>query len=179
MFEHSLYYLTSYHDDYTISFSSFINDIPLITAAPCRIVTYEARELKFNQDPISVWFGEDNSEDEISSDSNDKSNENLNPNSEESHEFGIPDNATNSRYVYLYFTTPDETTYSSELIIDFPTFISSIGGNLGLFLGFSCMGALFPLYEWMEVRYIKSISNENVRRVRSAHMGMTPYNNFL
>ena len=105
-------------------------------------------------------------------------NGNLNSNSEENQEFGVPDNVTNSRYVYLYFTTPDETTYSSELIIDFPTFISSIGGNLGLFLGFSCMGVLFPLYEWMEVRYIKSISNKNVRRVRSAHMGMTPYNNF-
>ena len=45
--------------------SIFLNAILLITTAPCRTVTYEARELKFNQDPISVWFGEDNSEDEI------------------------------------------------------------------------------------------------------------------
>ena len=161
-----------------MSFSSFTNDIPLITTAPCRIVTYEARKLKFNQDPISVWFGADNSEDEISTDSNDDINENVNSNSNKNQELGVADNIIKSRYVYLYFTTPDETTYSSELIIDFPTFISSIGGNLGLFLGFSCMGVLFPLYEWMEVRYIKSIPNKNVRRVRSAHMGMTPYDNF-
>ena len=147
-----------------------MNAIPLIITAPCKIVTYEARELKFNQDPISVWFGADNSEDEISTDSNDDINENVNSNSNKNQELGVTDNIIKSRYV--------ETIYSSELIIDFPTFISSIGGNLGLFLGFSCMGVLFPLYEWIEVRYIKFIPNKIVRRTSSAHVRMTPYNNF-
>jgi hypothetical protein len=64
-----------------------------------------------------------------------------------------------SRYVYLYYTTADEITYSSDLMIDFPGFISSTGGNLGLFLGFSFMGMLFSLYEWMEARLL----NRNVR----------------
>jgi hypothetical protein len=63
-----------------------------------------------------------------------------------------------SRYVYLYYTTADEITYSSDLMIDFPGFISSTGGNLGLFLGFSFMGMLFSLYEWMEARLL----NRNV-----------------
>ena len=56
------------------------------------------------------------------------------------------------RYIYLYYTTADETTLSSEVLIDFAGFISVIGGNLGLFLGFSFMGMIFELYDWIEAR---------------------------
>ena len=56
------------------------------------------------------------------------------------------------RYIYLYYTTADETRISSELLIDFVGFISAIGGNLGLFLGFSFMGMIFELYDWIEAR---------------------------
>ena len=56
------------------------------------------------------------------------------------------------RFIYLYYTTADETTISSELLIDFVGFISAIGGNLGLFLGFSFMGMIFELYDWIEAR---------------------------
>ena len=56
------------------------------------------------------------------------------------------------RYIYLYYTTADETTLSSEVLIDFAGFISAIGGNLGLFLGFSFMGMIFELYDWIEAR---------------------------
>ena len=56
------------------------------------------------------------------------------------------------RLIYLYYTTADETTISSELLIDFVGFISAIGGNLGLFLGFSFMGMIFELYDWIEAR---------------------------
>ena len=56
------------------------------------------------------------------------------------------------RFIYLYYTTADETRISSELLIDFVGFISAIGGNLGLFLGFSFMGMIFELYDWIEAR---------------------------
>ena len=56
------------------------------------------------------------------------------------------------RSIYLYYTTADETTLSSEVLIDFASFISAIGGNLGLFLGFSFMGMIFELYDWIEAR---------------------------
>ena len=59
------------------------------------------------------------------------------------------------RYVYLYFTTADEMTYSSDLMIDFSGFISATGGNLGLFLGFSFLGLFFQLYEWLQSRIDK------------------------
>ena len=83
-----------------------------------------------------------------------------------------PENYSQSRYVYLYYTTADEITYSSELMIDFPGLISSTGGNLGLFLGFSFMGMLFSLYEWMEARFL----NRNVgksTKVRTSNAGFT------
>ena len=56
------------------------------------------------------------------------------------------------RSIYLYYTTADETTLSSEVLIDFAGFISAIGGNLGLFLGFSFMGMIFELYDWIEAK---------------------------
>ena len=56
------------------------------------------------------------------------------------------------RFIYLYYTTADETRISSELLIDFAGFISAIGGNLGLFLGFSFMGMIFELYDWIEAK---------------------------
>jgi len=34
-------------------------------------------------------------------------------------------------------------------LFDFNTIISSVGGSLGLFLGFSCLGAAFSLLEWL------------------------------
>ena len=140
-------------------------------------MTYEGRELRFNQDPISLWFGGYTSEDDY----DEEKNETVDLETDDDQESNDFDNITNSRYVYLYFTTPDETYYSADLIIDFPTFISSIGGNLGLFLGFSCMGVLSRLYEWIEGRYMKSnqnkindqikISDQNgsVRNIRSAY----------
>ena len=76
------------------------------------------------------------------------------------------------RYVYIYYTTANVITYSSDLMIDFPGFISSTGGNMGLFLGFSFMGMLFSLYEWMEARLL----NHNVgkkTKVGTSNAGFT------
>ena len=145
------------------------------------MVSYEGRELRFNQDPISLWFGGYTSEDDSSLEYDQENNETIDSKTDDYQELNDSDNITNSRYVYLYFTTPDEKYYSADLVIDFPTFISSIGGNLGLFLGFSCMGVLSRLYAWIEERYMKSndnkindqvkISDQNgsVRNIRSAY----------
>ena len=127
-----------------------------ISVVSCKTVTYEARALKFNQDPINVWFGENPLHDESTTVANYNENRNINSNLDERYESRPSNNPAKPRYVYLYFTTPDETTYNTNLMIDFPSFISSIGGNLGLFLGFSCMGVLFPFYEWIEIRYLRS-----------------------
>ena len=54
------------------------------------------------------------------------------------------------RFVKIYFNTADEIVYSSDRLVDIANFISSVGGNLGLFLGFSFFGLLFTFYERTE-----------------------------
>ena len=64
------------------------------------------------------------------------------------------------RFFYVYFTSADEKTYNSDRLVDFANFISSVGGNLGLFLGFSFLGLLFTFYEKAEVFYRNRIAKQ-------------------
>ena len=57
------------------------------------------------------------------------------------------------RLLSIEFITVDEVVYSSDRLIDIANFISSVGGNLGLFLGFSFLSLLFQFYDKAE-RYI-------------------------
>jgi hypothetical protein len=46
---------------------------------------------------------------------------------------------------------------SEEITLNqFPDFISSVGGNLGLFIGFSFLSALLTLVEWFQKIPLKS-----------------------
>ena len=137
-------------------------------------ISYDVRAFKFNQDPLHVWFSDSEEEDhsETSSDHGEyeetsdsvtsttsKSGETSETRTREQEEdsSGNLNQSTKLGYyqprnIYLYYTTADETTLSSEVMIDFPGFISATGGNLGLFLGFSFMGMIFELYDWIEAR---------------------------
>ena len=59
------------------------------------------------------------------------------------------------RFFYMYYTTADETQFTTDKLIDIATFIGSVGGTLGLYLGFSFLGMLFPLYDYAEASYKK------------------------
>ena len=152
---------------------TFILNRQVITffLAPCQTVSYDVRVSKFNQGPIRVWFPEPEEEVyyDISSDYEENSESVTSPTLtsgetyEKSNRGRKERNSQNmnestkieysqERLIYLYYTTADETTISSELLIDFVGFISAIGGNLGLFLGFSFMGMIFELYDWIEAR---------------------------
>ena len=108
--------------------------------------------MKFNQDPRSVWFKplaaeiDYNTEDDYyyydTTDKSDGSTYQINR--------SISPNISDPRHVFLYYSTTDETTMTSELMIDLPTFISAVGGNLGLFLGFSFMGVVFSFYNMIK-----------------------------
>ena len=71
----------------------------------------------------------------------------------------LKESKTNStaftRYITMYYTTADIATFTSDKLIDFPTFVSATGGNLGLFLGLSFLGILFWFYECMENVFLK------------------------
>ena len=151
-------------------------------------MSYDVRALKFNQDPLHVWFyepeGEDNndtsndygnyednsdngtsttskSDEVIETSTIEKVEENLNQSTKA--KFSDP------RYIYLYYTTADETTLSSEVMIDFAGFISATGGNLGLFLGFSFMGMIFELFDWIEAKWKTSnkLKHRKASKVKS------------
>ena len=108
--------------------------------------------MKFNQDPRSVWFkplaaeNDYNTEyDDYYYDATDKSDGSI-------YQFNrsILPNISDPRHVFLYYSTTDETTMTSELMIDLPSFISAVGGNLGLFLGFSFMGVIFSFFNMLK-----------------------------
>ena len=55
----------------------------------------------------------------------------------------------NEKTITIYYATTDINVSSTSKLIDLPTFISSVGGNLGLFVGFSVLGALFSIYDFV------------------------------
>ena len=142
--------------------------------APCTTISYDVKASKFNQGPLRVWFPDSEEEEHYDTsteygDYEETSNRVTNATYEsgqtseastrEQEEDSL-ENVNRStkvgyaqrRDIYLYYTTADETTLSSEVMIDFPGFISATGGNLGLFLGFSFMGMIFELFDWIEAR---------------------------
>ena len=147
-------------------------------------MSYEVRALNFNQDPLNVWLKKDEEHDrndtsmELDADvaneddtsQTDAYDEYENTSNYEQGNRSVNSNQSSadanshSRYIYVYYTTADETTYNSDLLIDLPGFISSTGGNLGLFLGFSFMGILFSLYEWIGERFLGFNTNNNPTR---------------
>ena len=52
-----------------------------------------------------------------------------------------------ARFVQLFYTTTDVKVSKTSLRVDFNTFISNVGGSLGLFIGFSVLGGFFFIYD--------------------------------
>ena len=92
-----------------------------------------------------------------------RTNETSNTNNTQSNDLESNDDLAESkdkkvltrRFFYVYYTTSDTTEISSDILVDFATFIGSIGGNLGLFLGFSFLGMSLPFYDKVEGLYRK------------------------
>lgn len=53
------------------------------------------------------------------------------------------------RYLNIYYGSTNVKVYTTSLKIDINTFISNVGGNLGLFVGFSVLGGLFSIYDFI------------------------------
>ena len=58
------------------------------------------------------------------------------------------------RIVSMYFTTTDVKISTTSKLMNVFTFISSVGGNLGLFVGFSFISGIFFIFECLEKRTI-------------------------
>ena len=55
--------------------------------------------------------------------------------------------------ILFYYPTTDIRVESVEILVDFNSFISSVGGSLGLFLGFSFLGFLSLFYDCIKTLY--------------------------
>ena len=61
----------------------------------------------------------------------------------------IEDNDTRS--IVLYYSTTEVKVTHQELLINFSTFVSAVGGNLGLFIGFSFLGVFSSLFDLIKL----------------------------
>ena len=55
--------------------------------------------------------------------------------------------------IFFFYSTTDIRVESVEILVDFNSFISSVGGSLGLFLGFSFLGFLSLFYDCIKTLY--------------------------
>ena len=55
--------------------------------------------------------------------------------------------------IFFFYSTTDIRVESVEILVDFNSFISSVGGSLGLFLGFSFLGFLSHFYDCTKTLY--------------------------
>ena len=68
----------------------------------------------------------------------------------------IPENITTYTTMVAFLTT--DVTLSEEVkLSNFPDFLSSVGGNLGLFLGFSFLTLLRDMANWAKKIPIRSL----------------------
>ena len=61
----------------------------------------------------------------------------------------------NNRAISIYYATTGVKVSTTSEVIDFPTFISNVGGNLGLFVEFSILGGLFFVYDFLAARFLQ------------------------
>ena len=143
--------LTSPEDDYT----TYVNE------TSCNVTNLENNSTAQSNDTNIL----NNNDTEISNTSNTDNNSMAQCNVTDpfsSNETELSSNAESEeqeplemRFFYMYYTTADETEFNTDKLIDLASFIGSVGGNLGLFLGFSFLGMLFPLYDYAEGMYTR------------------------
>ena len=63
-----------------------------------------------------------------------------------------PHPAEDDEYIGMFFmyATTEVKVIKEELLISFSNFVSSIGGNLGMFIGFSCFGVFSWIFDHMK-----------------------------
>ena len=52
--------------------------------------------------------------------------------------------------IYLYYSSTEINVKSSELLVTFSSFVSAVGGNLGIFIGFSFLGFFTKFYDMIQ-----------------------------
>ena len=67
--------------------------------------------------------------------------------------FGLNHNLKGHFVLYIFYATFDKEERIESLEYDMANLLVSAGGNLGLFLGFSCLSAMFMVIEWFQAKF--------------------------
>ena len=59
--------------------------------------------------------------------------------------------------LYVYYETQDVSYYQQIPVLSFWGFLSSAGGSIGLFLGFSCYSSLFTFTDFIKAKFQSTI----------------------
>ena len=62
-----------------------------------------------------------------------------------------------SRWIYMSYSTTKVKISTTSRLIEFASFVGSVGGNLGLFVGFSFISMFFFVYEQLEKWFNKKL----------------------
>ena len=55
------------------------------------------------------------------------------------------------KFIMFYYSTTELKIETKELLLNFPNFLSAVGGNLGMFIGFSFLGFFSAFYDMMKL----------------------------
>ena len=57
------------------------------------------------------------------------------------------------KFIMFYYSTTELKIETKELLLNFPNFLSAVGGNLGMFIGFSFLGFFSSFYDMMKLLF--------------------------
>ena len=65
----------------------------------------------------------------------------------------------NNYFLYISLASPLQTNYKEYFMYDFTAVISSIGGGIGIFLGYSCFGVALTALQNLHRLYERRFTN--------------------
>ena len=64
------------------------------------------------------------------------------------------------QFVYAYYVNTDVSYYQEIPVLSFWGFLSSAGGSIGLFLGFSCYSSLFTFTDFIKAKFQSTVATQ-------------------
>ena len=61
------------------------------------------------------------------------------------------------QFIFVYYVNSDVSYYQQIPVLSFWGFLSSAGGSIGLFLGFSCYSSLFTFTDFIKAKFQSTV----------------------
>ena len=123
---------------------------------PCKDVKYEARTLSYDRNTFLSSTSEGSNSAEIASEYNQSQTDSGPPNSVANKTEIDREEAKYGTEILFYYATTSIQIVTEDRMINFSNFVSAVGGNLGLFVGFSFLG-FFSLFYKTSKRICKKV----------------------